>query len=92
MKNNLREFRKKVLGMTQKEASACLGITSVTFGQCERGDKDPSGPTITRLCKSFDCTATIGPEGTLEFKPVNGIEASREAARISLESFAEAHA
>ena len=53
MKNRIRELRKKVLGMTQKDFSARLGLSENFIWQIEKGEREPSDRTISDICREF---------------------------------------
>ncbi len=53
MKNRIRELRKQVLGMTQKDFSAKLGLSENFIWQIEKGEREPSDRTISDICREF---------------------------------------
>lgn len=53
MNNRIRELRKNVQKMTQKEFSARLGLSENFIWQIEKGEREPSDRTISDICREF---------------------------------------
>lgn len=54
MNNRIRELRKVVLKMTQKEFSSKLGLSENFIWQIEKGEREPSDRTIADICREFN--------------------------------------
>lgn len=54
MNNRIRELRKIVLKMTQKEFSSKLGLSENFIWQIEKGEREPSDRTIADICREFN--------------------------------------
>lgn len=53
MNNRIRELRKTVLKLTQKEFSSHLGLSENFIWQIEKGEREPSDRTISDICREF---------------------------------------
>jgi len=54
LNNRIRELRKVVLKMTQKEFSSKLGLSENFIWQIEKGEREPSDRTIADICREFN--------------------------------------
>lgn len=54
MNTRIRELRKTILKMTQKEFSARLGLSENFIWQIEKGEREPSDRTIADICREFN--------------------------------------
>lgn len=68
MNCRIKQIRKDVLKMTQKEFSAKLGLSENFIWQIEKGDRTPSDRTVKDICREFDINESWLRYGTGDMK------------------------